>query len=203
MFTGIIETTAKVQSITAQKGNLIFELNGANFLKTLKIDQSIAHNGCCLSVSDITDNSYCVTAIQETLEKTNLSEWNVGTIVNLERCLSINARIDGHIVQGHIDCIAICENIEDQNGSFKFTFSHESDHFTIEKGSIAVNGVSLTVLDSTRHSFAVCIIPLTYEITNFHTINVGDKVNIEFDMMGKYVAQWMHHWSKASHKTIK
>jgi len=195
MFTGIIETTAKVHSVIQQQDNISFEIIDSNFLEELKIDQSVAHNGCCLSVSDLSKDSYTVTAIRETLEKTNLSDWKIGTVVNLERCLSLNERIDGHIVQGHIDTVAICENIEDQNGSYKFTFSHKSELFTIEKGSIAINGVSLTVVDSKKNKFSVCIIPLTYEMTNFKHIKVGEKVNVEFDMIGKYVTEWMKHKS--------
>jgi len=155
----------------------------------LKIDQSVAHNGCCLTVVKIFDHKYVVTAIRETLDKTNLGSWVVGTKVNLERCMVMNGRLDGHIVQGHVDTIGRCVGVEDQNGSWKFTFEYSGDFPTVEKGSITINGTSLTVVDSTERSFAVCIIPYTYEFTNFHQLKVGDEVNLEFDIIGKYVAR--------------
>jgi len=190
MFTGIIETIGTVRSIERIGNNICFELT-ANFVSELKVDQSIAHNGCCLSVTSITDESYKVTAIAETLDKTNLSDWLINTQVNLERSLKLGDRLDGHIVQGHIDTVAICTSIEEQNGSVKFTFSHSSDHIVVEKGSIALNGVSLTVAEVQDFSFAVYIIPLTYEMTIFRFLKIGDKVNVEFDLMGKYITQFL------------
>jgi riboflavin synthase len=163
----------------------------AAFTNELKIDQSIAHNGCCLTVINIQGKEYSVTAIQETLDKTNLGSWQVGTKVNLERCMVMNGRLDGHIVQGHVDTTAACIAIEDQQGSWKYTFRYATDQVTVEKGSITVNGTSLTVVDSKSNEFSVCIIPYTYEHTNFHTLKVGDTVNLEFDIIGKYVAKLM------------
>jgi riboflavin synthase len=188
MFTGIIEQLGVVKAIQQEGENIHFTIE-AYFTQDLKIDQSVAHNGCCLTVVEISGNSYVVTAIRETLEKTNLGEWRVGTKVNLERCMIMNGRLDGHIVQGHVDTTAECTLIEDQNGSWKYTFHYHSDDVTVEKGSITVNGTSLTVVDSKPRSFSVCIIPFTYEHTNFHQLAVGDKVNIEFDIIGKYVAK--------------
>jgi riboflavin synthase len=144
-----------------------------------------------LTVVDIQGENYTVTAIQETLDKTNLNYWEKGTKVNLERCLAFNGRLDGHIVQGHVDTVATCTTIEDQNGSWKYTFKYNDDQLTVEKGSVTVNGTSLTVVDSKENSFAVCIIPFTYEHTNFHELKVGAIVNLEFDIIGKYVAKWM------------
>ena len=149
----------------------------------------MAHNGCCLTVVAINDNEYIVTAILETLNKTNLGSWVVGTKVNLERCMVMNGRLDGHIVQGHVDTTATCIAIEDQNGSWKYTFRYTAELVTVEKGSITVNGTSLTVVDSKDNEFSVCIIPYTYEHTNFHQLREGDTVNLEFDIIGKYVAK--------------
>lgn len=190
MFTGIIEEIAEVTNIEKEGGNINFTLK-AKMTSELKIDQSIAHNGCCLTVVEISNETYKVTAIQETLDKTNLNQWEIGTKVNLERCMQMNGRLDGHIVQGHVDTIGTCEKIEDQNGSWKFTFSHKSHQLTVEKGSITVNGTSLTVVDSERNAFSVCIIPYTFENTNFSSIREGDQVNLEFDIIGKYVAKWV------------
>jgi riboflavin synthase len=191
MFTGIIEEIAKVENIVKEGGNIHITLS-AQMTPELKIDQSVAHNGCCLTVVEIKENQYTVTAIQETLDKTNLGTWRVGTAVNLERCLPFNGRLDGHIVQGHVDTIGTCTSVEEQDGSWKYSFSYVSDEITVEKGSITVNGTSLTVVDSKKDSFSVCIIPYTYEHTNFHQLKVGDKVNLEFDIIGKYVAKWMN-----------
>lgn len=188
MFTGIIEQLGVVKSIDKENENIHFTIN-APFTSELQIDQSIAHNGCCLTVVKIVGDDYVVTAIQETLNKTNLGSWEVGTKVNLERCMKMNGRLDGHIVQGHVDTTAKCIGIEDQNGSWKFTFRYEGDHVTVEKGSITVNGTSLTVVDSKQNEFSVHIIPYTYEFTNFHTLKKGDDVNLEFDIIGKYVAR--------------
>ena len=188
MFTGIIEQLGIVKSIRKEENNIHFTIE-APFTNELKIDQSVAHNGCCLTVIEISNQEYVVTAIQETLDKTNLKDWTNGTKVNLERCMQMNGRLDGHIVQGHVDSIATCVNIEDQSGSWKYTFEYTTDQVTVEKGSITINGTSLTVVDSLPKSFSVCIIPYTYEHTNFHQLKVGDSVNLEFDIIGKYVAK--------------
>lgn len=190
MFTGIIEQIGVISKIHKEGQNIHFTIL-ADFLNELKIDQSVAHNGCCLTVVSISEEGYVVTAIQETLNRTNLSEWEVGTKINLERCLQYNGRLDGHIVQGHVDTVGICTSIEDQEGSWKFNFTYQSKDLTVEKGSIAINGTSLTVVDSYLGSFSVCIIPYTYEFTNFNSLKIGDKVNLEFDILGKYVAKWM------------
>jgi len=188
MFTGIIEQLGKVVSIEREMENIHFTLE-ADFVNELKIDQSVAHNGCCLTVVDLSPAAYTVTAIQETLDKTNLGSWKVGSKVNLERCMVMNGRLDGHIVQGHVDTTAECISIEDQKGSWKYTFRYTADNVTVEKGSITVNGVSLTVVDSKDKEFSVCIIPYTQEFTNFHQLEVGSTVNLEFDIIGKYVAK--------------
>lgn len=190
MFTGIVEGLGIVKKIEQESENVHFTME-SNFTDELKIDQSVAHNGCCLTVVSITDREYVVTAIKETLDKTNLGTWNVGTKVNLERCMVMNGRLDGHIVQGHVDTTAELLSIEDQDGSYKFTFQYASEDVTVEKGSVTVNGTSLTVVDSKDNQFSVCIIPYTYEFTNFHQLKVGDKINLEFDIIGKYVAKLM------------
>jgi len=190
MFTGIIEQLGVVKSIRKEGENIHFTLEAA-FTNELKIDQSVAHNGCCLTVVEISGNEYLVTAIQETLNKTNLGSWKEGTKVNLERCMQMNGRLDGHIVQGHVDTTGTCINIEDQDGSWKYTFRYNSNDLTVEKGSITINGTSLTVVDSKTNEFSVCIIPYTYEHTNFHTLEVGATVNLEFDIIGKYVAKML------------
>jgi len=193
MFTGIVEATAKISRIEKDKSNVHFYVD-APFLSEVKIDQSIAHNGVCLTVVEITELSYRVTAIDETLQKTSLSTWKVGDTVNLERCLTLAKPLDGHIVQGHVDTVAVCTDKQVQDGSWKFTFNYAKKHphdITVEKGSICVNGVSLTVVDSKDDSFAVCIIPYTYEHTNFQYIEKGTQVNLEFDIIGKYVAKMM------------
>jgi riboflavin synthase len=190
MFTGIIEQLGVVKHIKKDNSNIEFTI-GSSFVSELKIDQSVAHNGCCLTVVSLNDHEYTVTAIKETLEKTNLGTWKVGTKVNLERCMQMNGRLDGHIVQGHVDTKAECVQIEDQQGSWKFTFKYAGENVTVEKGSITVNGTSLTVVDSKDNQFSVCIIPYTYEHTNFHQLEVGNSVNLEFDIIGKYVAKLM------------
>ncbi|MES2798392.1 MAG: riboflavin synthase [Bacteroidota bacterium] len=187
MFTGIIEQVGRVVAIEKKGSNLDFFLEAA-LTSELKIDQSVAHNGCCLTVVAITDSTYKVTAIDETLNKTNLKSWTVGTLVNLERCMQMNGRLDGHIVQGHVDTTARCANIQNLDGSWEFTFHYEGDFITVEKGSITVNGTSLTVVNSKDNQFSVCIIPYTFEFTNFHQLKIGDDVNLEFDIIGKYVA---------------
>jgi riboflavin synthase len=192
MFTGIIEQLAVVKKVEKEAENLHVTLE-APFTQELKIDQSVAHNGICLTVVNIDGKEYTVTAIRETIEKTNIGHWLEGTKVNVERCMQMNGRLDGHIVQGHVDVTGTCIAIEDQLGSWKFTFKHPDDQVTVEKGSITVNGTSLTVVDSQKNTFSVCIIPYTYEHTNFHQLKVGDSVNLEFDIIGKYVAKLFAH----------
>ena len=190
MFTGIIEEIGSVKAISREAGNIHFTI-AAKMTKELKVDQSVAHNGCCLTVVAIHDECYQVTAIQETLDKTNLNHWEIGTEVNLERCLVMNGRLDGHIVQGHVDTVATCTHFEEQNGSWKYTFQYKDEQLTVEKGSVTINGTSLTVVDSQEKGFSVCIIPYTFENTNFKNLKTGDIVNLEFDIIGKYVAKWM------------
>lgn len=190
MFTGIIEQLGVVTNIRKEAENVHFTVK-AEMTSELKIDQSVAHNGCCLTVVEINNDEYVVTAILETLKKTNLGTWKTGTKVNLERCMQMNGRLDGHIVQGHVDATGTCTAIENQDGSWKYTFHYDSDQVTVEKGSVTVNGTSLTVVDSKDHQFSVCIIPYTQEFTNFHTLEVGSTINLEFDIIGKYVAKMM------------
>jgi riboflavin synthase len=190
MFTGIIEEIGSVKAISREAGNIHFTI-AAKMTKELKVDQSVAHNGCCLTVVAIQEDCYQVTAIQETLDKTNLNHWEIGTKVNLERCLVMNGRLDGHIVQGHVDTVATCTHYEEQNGSWKYTFQYKDEQLTVEKGSVTINGTSLTVVDSQEKGFSVCIIPYTFENTNFKNLKTGDIVNLEFDIIGKYVAKWM------------
>ena len=190
MFTGIIEEMGLVTEIRQDGGNVHFTIQ-SNLSNELKIDQSVAHNGCCLTVVGLSPDQHVVTAIHETLQKTNLGRWVLGSKINLERCMSLNGRLDGHIVQGHVDGLAKCVSITDENGSWRYRFDYQSEFVTVEKGSITINGTSLTVVDSEDQSFAVCIIPYTYEHTNFHTLAVGDEVNLEFDIIGKYVARLM------------
>lgn len=189
MFTGIIESIGIVKGIEPSQGNITFSIE-SRLAAELKIDQSVAHNGVCLTVVKCNGKDlYKVTAIQETLRKTNLQDWQIGTKVNLERAMLMNARLDGHMVQGHVDEVGECIAKIDENGSWLFTFAYSphSTNITIEKGSVAVNGTSLTVVNSQKNEFSVAIIPYTYEHTNFHQLEVGDKVNIEFDMIGKYL----------------
>lgn len=190
MFSGIVESVGVIQRVQHENSNVHFTIS-CPFTHELKVDQSIAHNGVCLTVVNTINDEYTVTAIAETIQCTNASDWKKGTQLNLERCLKVGDRLDGHIVQGHVDTTAICTLIEDQNGSWKFGFEHEKnlDFITVAKGSICINGVSLTVVDSTENYFSVCIIPYTYEYTNFHELKTGDKVNLEFDVIGKYVAR--------------
>ena len=190
MFTGIIEEIGIVKAISREAGNIHFTIE-AKMTKELKVDQSVAHNGCCLTVVAIHEECYQVTAIQETLDKTNLNHWEIGSKVNLERCLVMNGRLDGHIVQGHVDTVATCTHYEEQNGSWKYTFQYKDEQLTVEKGSVTINGTSLTVVDSQEKGFSVCIIPYTFENTNFKNLKTGDIVNLEFDIIGKYVAKWM------------
>ncbi|MFC7775070.1 riboflavin synthase [Flavobacterium sp. GCM10027622] len=188
MFTGIIETLGTIQSLQKEGENIHVTVQ-SSITEELKIDQSVAHNGVCLTVVNIENDKYTVTAIKETIEKTNLGDWNVGDKVNLERAMKLGDRLDGHIVQGHVDQTAICKNIEEANGSWYFTFEYDKslNNITIEKGSITVNGTSLTVVNSKLNEFSVAIIPYTYEHTNFNSFKVGTKVNLEFDVIGKYV----------------
>lgn len=190
MFTGIIETLGIIEEITKEDGNIHLKVVSA-IASELKIDQSVAHNGVCLTVIQCDKKSHVVTAIQETLDKTTLGAWKVGDILNLERAMKLGDRLDGHIVQGHVDQTGVCTSVEEANGSWVFTFEYDASltNITIEKGSITVNGTSLTVVNSERNRFSVAIIPYTYEHTNFHTFKVGTKVNLEFDVIGKYVAR--------------
>lgn len=190
MFTGIIETLAKVESIEKEQSNVHFTFS-SSITHELKIDQSVAHNGVCLTVNEISENNYTVTAIKETIDKTNLGTWKVGDAVNLERAMKLGNRLDGHIVQGHVDQTGICKSIKNAEGSWYYTFEYDSklSNITIEKGSITVNGVSLTVVDSKENEFSVAIIPYTYEHTNFKNLEIGTLVNLEFDVIGKYVAR--------------
>jgi riboflavin synthase len=192
MFTGIIESVGIVKDLKTDLNNLHLTIE-CSFTNELKIDQSIAHNGVCLTVIHINGNQYTVTAIDETLAKTNLSELKENDFVNLERAMKLGDRLDGHIVQGHVDQTAVCKHIENELGSWKFTFQYDSslNNITIEKGSVTVNGVSLTVIDSKKDDFSVAIIPYTYEHTNFKRFEIGTEVNLEFDVIGKYVARLM------------
>jgi len=192
MFTGIIETLARVEKIENENSNINFTFS-SKLTHELKIDQSVAHNGVCLTVVKIEGNNYTVTAIDETLKRTNLGALKVGNHVNIERCMPANGRFDGHIVQGHVDTTAKFIKVNDLNGSWEFVFEHEKDinFVTVEKGSITINGVSLTVVESTNTTFSVHIIPYTFEHTNFHEIKPGSIINLEFDIIGKYVAKML------------
>jgi riboflavin synthase len=190
MFSGIVEEAARVTELKKEQENLHITME-CSFVKNLKIDQSISHNGVCLTVVKKQGKSYTVTAIKETLEKSNLGLLKVGDKVNLERSLKIDSLLDGHLVQGHVDQTAVCTKVEEAEGSWYFTFEYDllKGNITVEKGSIAVNGVSLTVVNSKENSFQVAIIPYTYEVTNFHQIKPGTVVNLEFDVIGKYIAK--------------
>lgn len=190
MFTGIIEAVGVIEKIEEKGSNIDFTLT-CPFTNELKIDQSLAHNGCCLTVVEIKDNHYVVTAINETLEKTNLGKWELGTAVNLERCMKMDGRLDGHIVQGHVDKTGEVVSIENKDGSYFITMKYENDgsFVTVPQGSITVNGISLTVAKSEDAQFSVAIIPYTWEFTNMKHLKIGDKVNLEFDIIGKYIAR--------------
>ena len=192
MFTGIIETTGRVSNLKREQDNLqiIIESNLSN---ELKIDQSVSHNGVCLTVVALAEGTHTVTAVSETLNKSNLGKLQEGDLVNLERCMQMNGRLDGHIVQGHVDQTGICTGLIDMNGSWEYTFSYDaaSGNITVEKGSICVNGIGLTVINSKENYFSVAIIPYTYEHTNMQNLKIGDTVNLEFDIIGKYVARLM------------
>ena len=195
MFSGIVESIAHVVAVETDRENKHFTLE-CDFAPELKIDQSVAHNGVCLTVVKLNGKQYVVTAMDETLKRSNLGLLQPGDEVNVERSMQTNGRLDGHIVQGHVDTTATCTDIKDANGSYEFTFAYEVDnelikrgYFTVDKGSVTVNGVSLTVCQPSRNTFKVCIIPFTFEHTNFHNIKVGSKVNIEFDILGKYISR--------------
>jgi len=190
MFTGIIETLGTIQEINKEKDNIHITVN-SSITSELKIDQSVAHNGICLTVVAINNNNYTVIAIDETIQKTNLGDWAVGDSINLERAMKLGDRLDGHIVQGHVDQTGTCIAAEETNGSWAYTFEFDDslNNLTIEKGSITVNGVSLTVVNSKKNQFSVAIIPYTYEHTNFNSFKVGTKINLEFDVIGKYVSK--------------
>ncbi len=197
MFSGIIEEAAKVIALRKEQENLHITME-CTFVDELKIDQSVAHNGVCLTVVEKTDKTYTVTAIKETLDRTNLGLLEIGSKVNLERSMLMNGRLDGHIVQGHVDQTAVCSEVKEADGSWYFTFEYKFDremaqrgYMTVDKGSVTVNGVSLTVCNPTKNTFQVAIIPYTYEHTNFHQIKPGTVVNIEFDIIGKYVSRMM------------
>lgn len=193
MFTGIIENMGIVQSIEQEKENFHFWLK-SDFTHELKIDQSVAHNGVCLTVVGIDASNYQVTTIAETLQKTNVGQWKVGDKINLERCMQMNGRLDGHIVQGHVDQIGHLKNLANEAGSFRLTFAYDEEktgNVTVEKGSICINGISLTVVDAKVGEFSVAIIPYTWEHTNLHELKLGDPVNLEFDIIGKYIQRLM------------
>lgn len=187
MFTGIIENLAKIISINKSKSNLDITLS-SSLTSEFKIDQSISHNGICLTITNIDGNNYTVTAIEETINKTTINNWKKGDFVNLERAMKLGDRLDGHMIQGHVDQIGTCVDFTMKDGSWEYVIQYEkSENITVEKGSIAVNGVSLTVIDSKTNSFKVAIIPYTYEHTNFKTLRKGDLINLEFDILGKYL----------------
>ncbi len=190
MFTGIIESLGQLKSKEAEGTNLHLKFK-CDFSSELKIDQSLAHNGVCLTVVEIEGEQYTVTAIEETLQRSNLGLIEIGEKVNLERCMPANGRFDGHIVQGHVDTVGECDEIIERDGSWEYFFHYpeNTEHITVSKGSITVNGVSLTVVHSEKNRFSVAIIPYTHEHTNFHQFEVGSKVNLEFDIVGKYVAR--------------
>lgn len=190
MFTGIIETLGIIQEIRKEKENLHITVK-SSITQELKIDQSVAHNGVCLTVVAIENDTYTVTAIKETIDKTNVGNWQTNDLINLERAMQLGDRLDGHIVQGHVDQTGVCKSIKEDNGSWVFTFEYDAtlNNLTIEKGSITVNGVSLTVVNSQKNEFSVAIIPYTFEHTNFKNFKVGTKINLEFDVIGKYVSR--------------
>ena len=197
MFSGIVEEAAQVVALNADQGNLHITMK-CSFVNELKIDQSVAHNGVCLTVVNLTDETYTVTAIQETLDRSNLGLLKVGDLVNLERSMMMNGRLDGHIVQGHVDQTAVCTKVEEADGSWYYTFEYQFDkamaqkgYVTVEKGSVCVNGVSLTVCNSQDNRFQVAIIPYTHDNTNFCRIEKGTVVNLEFDIVGKYISKMM------------
>lgn len=203
MFTGIIETLGEITELRHDQGNLHITV-ASSIASELKIDQSVAHNGVCLTVVALSDGNHIVTAIDETLQKSNIGHLKVGDPVNLERCMQINARLDGHIVQGHVDQTAVCVGFKELRGSWEYTFEYDSSkgNVTVEKGSICINGISLTVVNSKPNTFSVAIIPYTFEHTNLHEVHVGSAVNLEFDIIGKYVARLMGTHSSALSNTV-
>lgn len=194
MFTGIIETLGEVTQIRKDQDNVHFSVS-SSFSQELKIDQSVSHNGVCLTVVDVCANTHTVTAITETLVKTNLGTLRIGDKVNLERCMQMNGRLDGHIVQGHVDQTAVCTEVRELDGSWEYTFKYDNStgNVTVEKGSICINGISLTVFNSQEDAFSVAIIPYTFQHTNMQYLKTGDIVNLEFDIIGKYVARLLKH----------
>ena len=192
MFTGIIEQNGRIEKVEREGTNVHFTVS-APFARELQGDQSVAHVGVCLTVVKMDTGSYVVTAIQETMERTGLGQWREGSVVNLERCTQLGGRLDGHLVQGHVDTTATLRNVQDEDGSWLLTFAHDvpPEFVTVPKGSITVNGISLTVVDSKPDGFSVAIIPYTWEPTNLHTLQPGDRVNLEFDVIGKYVARML------------
>ena len=190
MFTGIIESLGKLRSVSKNDSNVTFNIE-SEIATELKVDQSVSHNGVCLTVESVSENSYTVTAINETLEVTNLGKLKPGDIINLERSMKLNGRLDGHIVQGHVDQVGVVNKIEEEDGSWKFYINYDPSHsnITVNKGSITINGTSLTVVDSGKDFFSVCIIPYTYNHTNFKHLDQGSVVNLEFDIVGKYIAK--------------
>ena len=195
MFTGIVETLGVIRKIEHNQTNVHLFIE-SSFTEMLKIDQSVAHNGVCLTVVEINNDLYKVTAIKETVDKTNIGAWQLDDTINLERAMKLGDRLDGHIVQGHVDQTAVCTHIEDENGSWRYTFEYDAalHNITIEKGSITVNGVSLTVVNSEKNTFSVAIIPYTFEHTNFKFLKIGSVVNLEFDVIGKYVARLQQYY---------
>ncbi|HMQ48479.1 MAG TPA: riboflavin synthase [Saprospiraceae bacterium] len=191
MFTGIIESVGIIHQISRQGSNVSFEIS-SELSAHLSIDQSIAHNGVCLTVVELSGSTYCVTAVEETLQRSNLGQLQPGSLINLERAMGAHARLDGHIVQGHVDTTGHCIGIEDKNGSwnFRFQFPDSNAHLLVDKGSICVNGVSLTVVNPTEDQFSVAIIPYTFHHTTFKTMQIGDTINLEFDILGKYIARY-------------
>ena len=192
MFTGIIEQNGRIEQVEREGTNVHFTVS-APFASELQVDQSVAHDGVCLTVVKLAPGSYVVTAIQETMDRTSLGQWKEGHVVNLERCTQLGGRLDGHLVQGHVDTTATLRQVRDADGSWVLEFAHEvhSEFVTVPKGSITVNGISLTVVDSMPDGFSVAIIPYTWEHTNLHTLQPGDRVNLEFDVIGKYVARML------------
>lgn len=191
MFTGIVENVALISKLEKIKDNLNITLQ-TSLAQEFKVDQSVSHNGICLTVVDVSKEEYVVTAIEETIEKSSIGFWEVGDFINIERAMKIGARLDGHMIQGHVDQIGQCTELIEKNGSWMFTFKYTgSNNVTVEKGSIAVNGISLTVVNSKENSFSVAIIPYTYDHTNFNRLKVGDNVNLEFDILGKYIAKML------------
>ena len=190
MFTGIIENLSKIKEIKKEGDNLSINFI-SDIASELKVDQSISHNGICLTVVKIVDKTYCVTAIKETILKSSIQKWKTGDLINIERAMKLGDRLDGHMVQGHVDQTAVCKNIIEEDGSWYFDFEYSaSENMTIEKGSIAINGVSLTVVNSKENSFSVAIIPYTYNHTNFKNMRIGDMVNIEFDPLARYLSKY-------------